>query len=354
MIAGNRLFSFVLAALFAAGLACARMGAPTGGPEDKEPPRVESVFPSPDSSGVDRGSQITVTFSESVRRPEAERLLRLNPSAGRLFFEWQGRTVTIRPSDSLRADITYRLSLEPGLSDMHKVKAVTGYESWFSTGAQFSPGRITGQVLHRDSLVIGAFVSAALTADTSVVFDCRSDSSGRYSLPYLPFGQYHLRAFHDRNRNSRFDFTRDESADSLVEVTAEPLEAVLRLILADTTSPVLLTVSVTDSLRLNLAFDDYLDSLAVLAPDEFTLRESDSLGRQIKLSGASLDSTDHHRLLLTLSETLVAESKYWIRPAPVVNEAGLRLQQEKSTKEFTFKKESAPEKAGRPAGGRQR
>lgn len=315
---------------------------------------MESVVPSPDSTGVDRGSRITVTFSESVRRPEAERLLRLNPSAGRLFFEWQGRMVTIRPSDSLRADITYRLSLEPGLSDMHKVKAVTGYESWFSTGAQFSPGRITGQVLHRDSLVIGALVSATLTADTSVVFDCRSDSSGRYSLPYLPFGRYHIRVFHDRNRNSRFDYTRDESADSLVDVTAEPLETVLRLSLADTTSPVLLTVSVIDSLSLNLAFDDYLDSLALFDTDAFTLRESDSLGREIKVTGASLDSTDHHRLLLTLYEPLFTERKYWIRPAPVVNEAGLRLQQEKSAKEFTFKKETAPEKGGRPAEGRKR
>jgi len=352
-------FNLVLALCVLAS-ACARMGAPTGGPEDKTPPRVESIVPAPDSTGVDRHVRVGLTFSEGVRHQEAERLVRLTPAAGRLFFDWQGRTVYIRPADSLRADITYRVSLEPGLTDLHRVKADSAFESWFSTGSRFSPGRISGRVLYRDSLVIGARVSAVSTADTALAFDCRSDSSGRYSLPYLPFGSFRLYAFRDRNRNSRFDFSREEGLDTLASVGAEPTVLDLRLALADTTAPLLLTVSVIDSLRLGLAFDDYLDSLLTFDPASFRLFAGDSAGARIEIKSAHLDSLDHHRVLLGPAVPLEAGTRYWIKPGPLVNEAGLRLSDQAPGKEFTFKKETPAstqtgrKPQGQQPGGRQR
>ncbi|MCE5272345.1 Ig-like domain-containing protein [bacterium] len=340
--------------------ACARMGAPTGGPEDKTPPRVESIVPAPDSTGVDRHSRVSLTFSEGVRHQEAERLIHLTPAAGRLFFDWQGRTVHLRPADSLRADITYRVSLEPGLTDLHRVKADSAFESWFSTGSRFSPGRLSGRVFYRDSLVIGALICAVSAADTGLAFDCRSDSSGRWSLPYLPFGSFRLNAYHDRNRNRRFDFSREEGLDTLAAASAEPTVLDLRLALADTTAPLLLTVSVIDSLRLGLAFDDYLDSLQTFDPASFRLCAGDSAGKRVEIQAAHLDSLDHHRVLLGPAAPLEPDARYWIKPGPLANEAGLRLSEAAPGKEFTFKKE-APAGAqtgrkpqGQQPGGRQR
>ncbi|MEA2062328.1 MAG: Ig-like domain-containing protein, partial [Gemmatimonadota bacterium] len=111
-----------LMATLALAAACARMGAPPGGPVDTEPPRVAAVCPAPDSTGVAPGAGIEITFSEKVSKQVAEKLISLSPPAGRLFFKWKGSRVRIGPESGLREDITYRLMVGPGLTDLHRVK----------------------------------------------------------------------------------------------------------------------------------------------------------------------------------------------------------------------------------------
>ncbi|HLA41003.1 MAG TPA: Ig-like domain-containing protein, partial [Candidatus Glassbacteria bacterium] len=175
--------------------ACARMGSPPGGPEDKEPPAVEATTPAPDSTGVALDCRPLIVFSEKVRRETAEPLLRVSPPVGRLFFDWDGRRVRIRSAEGLRPEMTYRLSVAVGLEDLHRAKSVKKYESWFSTGSSFAPGRISGRLTMNDSAAVGGLVEARSLIDSLLVFDTEADSGGRYSFPYLPVGGYRLTAW---------------------------------------------------------------------------------------------------------------------------------------------------------------
>lgn len=328
---------FVFAAVFLLVSSCARMGPPPGGPEDTEPPRVESITPAQDSTGVALDTEIELVFSEKVRREQAEPLVKLNPEAGRLYFKWDGRAVRVRTEQNFRPAITYRLIVEPGLVDLHRVKSEQRFESYFSTGKAFSPGRISGTVQVRDSLVVGGRLRAVAQQDTTLVFTSGSDSSGAYLLPYLPLGSYRVEAFRDLNRNNRFDYTREEGADTLAELVFEPLTINFTLQLADTTAPVLKSVETPDSLTLVLVFDDRCDTARGIAGAEFELRTPDSLGTELAVDSTFLDSADTRRVILKPAGPLIPENSYHVRVTGIVNEAGLEI--EYQAKSFRYRPE---------------
>ena len=316
---------------------CARLGPPPGGLEDKEPPAVISFIPAADTTGVPLETAIGVAFSENVQRQSAEPLIKLSPEAGRLFFKWKDKSVGIRPALPLRPHITYRLSVAPGLTDMHRVQSHKTYESYFSTGLMFSPGKIGGTVRIEDSLGIGVVLKVIAAEDTSLVFQTASDSSGLYRFPYLPLGDYRLEAFRDLNRNGRLDFTREEGWDTLVKLELEPLKLDLALLLADTTAPLLKAVETPDSLTIVLEFDDRCDTVRGLSGAVFTLRTPDSLGAALEISSARLDSTNSRKVILKPAAPLLLDAKYFITADGVVNRAGLASTAARASKSFSFR-----------------
>ncbi|MFC1614125.1 Ig-like domain-containing domain [Gemmatimonadota bacterium] len=332
-------------------LSCARMGAPPGGPEDTEPPRVAAVVPSPDSTGVRPDVEIEITFSEKVKKQEAERLIEISPSAGRLYYNWKGNRVSVRPERRLRDNMTYCLTVKPGLVDLHRVKMDTVFFCYFATGPHFSPGRIEGTVSYRDTLAKEALVFAASLGDTTLLFSSSTDSAGSYLFPYLPYGEYRMDVFQDRNRNGSFDYTREEGADSLVKLIFDPLKIDFRLVLSDTTAPFPGRVSTPDSLTVVLAFDDMLDSARGISEAEIVLRTPDSLGTFVVIDSAVIDSSDRRRVILHLAAPLVEGQSYYIRAGGVVNNVGLASRPGRDSRSFRYE----PSPGGnRPAKGRQR
>ena len=322
------------------GGSCARMGAPPGGPEDTEPPRVAMVMPAPDSTGIPADAEIEIAFSEKVKKPEAERLIDLSPPAGRLYFKWKANRVRIRSQRRFRQNLTYRLTIQPGLTDLHRVRNDSSFTSYFATGRHFAPGRIEGTVSYKDTLMAQALLFAVSIEDTTLVFDTETDSAGSYLFPYLPYGEYRLRAFRDKNRNAAFDYTREEGADSLVSLIFDPLKINFQLVLADTTAPFIGSVSTPDSLTVALTFDDPLDSARGIDEAEIVLRTPDSLGRVVDIDSVCLDTTDRRKVILHLAVPLVAGQSYHVRASGVVNSAGLTVLPGRNSR--NFRHEPAP------------
>jgi len=342
-------FALLLISVFSGS--CARMGAPPGGPEDIEPPRVSMVVPAPDSTGISVNAEVEITFSEKVRKPEAERLIGLSPPAGRLYFKWKANRLRIRPERPLRENMTYRLRVKPGLTDLHRVKNDSSFISYFATGRHFSPGRIEGTVAYRDTLIEEALVFATSLEDSTLVFDSRTDSAGGYFLPYLPYGKYRLRAFRDKNRNAAFDYTREEGADSLVNLIFDPLKINFQLVLGDTTAPFLGSVLTPDSLTAVLTFDDELDSVRGISQAEIVLRTPDSLGQAVVIDSVRIDTTDRRRIILHLAGPLTAGQSYHVRARGILNAAGLAPLPGRDSRGFRYEPARKEDKPGR---GRRR
>jgi len=110
-----------MAAMAAIAIACAISEPPSGGPEDKSPPAVASTTPAADSTGVDPGSPIAITFGEDMSRARVERLVSVNPPIVIERVRWDDRTLIIEPRGGLQRDTTYVVRVKGGYRDSHGV-----------------------------------------------------------------------------------------------------------------------------------------------------------------------------------------------------------------------------------------
>jgi hypothetical protein len=94
-----------------------------------------------------------------------------------------------------------------------------------------------------------------------------ADSSGFYSLRYLPIGEYDVRAYDDQNGNRRRDFLEPVDSGHAASFT-EPTDTValiFNVLSADTTAPRIVSARSPDSLHVRIELDDYFDPVDALA-----------------------------------------------------------------------------------------
>lgn len=208
-------------------LSCASPRAPTGGPEDRTPPALESAEPAPGAVNV-RADRLVLTFSEGIDEASVAQSLSIAPGwATPPEVRTRGRRVEIRFPDSLRSNTTYVVGLDTNLKDQHRVALTQPITIAFATGPQLDRGRIAGRVLDPNAgtpisgfdvfayhLPGAAADSAAV--DTTIIglpdptaaepdFRTQTDEGGAFTLDYLRPGPFFVVAVADGNRNRRAD-----------------------------------------------------------------------------------------------------------------------------------------------------
>jgi hypothetical protein len=213
---------------------------PEGGPADTTPPQIVRTEPASGAVGVPRVAAITIEFSELVDRTTLIPGLFISPPlAGTPEVKWSGRLVRVHWADSLRPDITYRVSLGGKLSDLHKNLITQPVTVAFSTGARIDSCRIRGEVHTPEQVPAGLNVfayridSLAAWPPSQADFVTQAGPGGQFDLPYLPPGLYRLLAVGDKNHNGRPDQSElyalaDADIDLRTRTTAEGLRLFAR------------------------------------------------------------------------------------------------------------------------------
>jgi hypothetical protein len=249
-------------------IACARMGSPQGGPQDKVPPKLLGTIP--ESLGVypdwhhdaefrfDEVVSEGGTPSQGLGTGDLERLILLSPTKGIPVIHWKRDRITVRPREGWKPNRTYRLELLPGLQDLRRNKSDTTAVLTFSTGGTLPTDTLSGLVIDwvQGQVARGALVEMILQPD-SLVYRATSDSSGRYVVGPLPAGNWQIFGVLDQNRNLRRD--RRESYDSTLLAMGAHRAAPLWLIPRDTLGPKLQAIVPTDSVSATLTFSQPLD-----------------------------------------------------------------------------------------------
>ncbi len=192
--------------------ACANPVPPTGGPPDREPPRLVASVPEPSAVNV-ASPVIRLTFSEAVDQQSLARALSITPEPGTPpRLSWKGRTVEIDVG-ALLPNTTYILTIDNTFRDARGVALATPLTLAFSTGATLNSGRIAGTV--REPLtgtgVPGIDVFAYQIADTITALPARplyrtqTSANGDFAFEYLGPGPFFVVAVRDANRNTRVD-----------------------------------------------------------------------------------------------------------------------------------------------------
>lgn len=129
--------------------ACARMVPPTGGPEDKEKPRVIAREPDSAAVKVALDAPLRLVFSESMNRSSVRDWLRVAPWPGKLDCRWDSTCMTCRPERGWRPDAVHTVVLGIEAVDGRRNALARPLEFAFTTGESLPAGTLTGVVRTR-------------------------------------------------------------------------------------------------------------------------------------------------------------------------------------------------------------
>lgn len=190
------------------------MSSPNGGPKDETAPKVLSS--SPDSSQLNvKPSRISIEFNEYVKTNNINELLIISPRiADRYETSIKNKTLFIDiPSDSLKDNTTYTLSLNGSIVDVNESNPLDDYQLYFSTGNFIDS-------LKYHAVIIDAFTKKPCEKCIIALYSSNNDSlpliqtpdyvgrtntSGYAIIDHLPKKEFQLVALEDENKNLKLD-----------------------------------------------------------------------------------------------------------------------------------------------------
>ncbi|TVP78109.1 MAG: carboxypeptidase regulatory-like domain-containing protein [Gemmatimonadales bacterium] len=263
-----------------AGVACAQSRSPEGGPVPESPPEVLRAVPDTFAVRGPFSGPYRVDFSRRLSERPTSGSLRdavvVSPRTGQVSVEVTRRGIEVGMEGGFREETIYRITLLPVLQDRFQNRFERPRDFFFSTGPDFDPTLVAGVVLDR---ITGEFVDGARIdaepEEGGPTHSTVTDSTGVFTLPWLPPGGYRVTAYLDQNRNREPDFMEPQDAVSMDLGSADTL--VLRelaLLQPDTTAARVTEARVLDSMAIRVETDDWLDTDVPLEGVEVRL-ESD-------------------------------------------------------------------------------
>ena len=206
-------------------VACARVGSPTGGEQDKTPPKVVKTIP-PNESVNFTGNRIRIYFDEFVTLRDIRKQLIISPPLA-YFPEITpsgnaSKYINIKILDTLRPNTTYTFNFGKSIQDNNEGNPLSFYTYTFSTGNTIDSLTLKGSI--KDALRPKAenFVNVMLYEmgekySDSVVYKQRPiyvvntlDSLTTFELSHLKAGKYMLVGMKDKYNNYLFDPKTDK------------------------------------------------------------------------------------------------------------------------------------------------
>lgn len=249
----RRIYWYTLALVALALVACATVVAPSGGPEDKLPPRVAGVYPAPNSTNLPEELYVKVKFDEWINATIPRSAVTISPPLEKkLRMEVDGDELEITSRAMLDSNTTYTLTIGSALKDLHGNAIATPFQISFSTGPSIDSLNIVGRVMvtpemfkakqypsialypigsdrehrnylkkFRDSTLVGPDTFPRFTKEIPE-FVTQADSNGYFRLIGLHAGSYAAIAFLDKNGNRRLEIS-DEDVGVLGKIQLDSL-----------------------------------------------------------------------------------------------------------------------------------
>jgi hypothetical protein len=250
--------------------ACANIQAPPGGPPDKTPPALASVFPESLAVLPSFKDEVEFRFNEVVSEGgspsqgrgtgDLEKLVILSPTNRFPNVGWHRRRITVRPAEGWKPNRVYRVELLPGITDVRQNQSKVESVVTFTTGAELPRDSLTGRVFDwkAGAPAQGALIEAVLEPD-SLPYRALTDSAGKFSFGPLPRGEYLVFGVLDQNK----DFRRDpREAFDTVRVRPESVKIAVPELYAfvhDTLPPRIQQITPIDSVSATITFAQSLD-----------------------------------------------------------------------------------------------
>ena len=258
------LIPFAVAASTALTAACARQSAPSGGPVDRRPPVIVGVEPDTFARVEADGGSIRIRFDEAISESPAagtlDQAVQVSPRTGEVSVGHRGDALEVKIEGGFVPGVVYRITVLPVIRDRFQNGLLDPFEWVFSTGPDFEPNALAGEVWDRVTGEPVVAMDVFAIGDDSVRYSAKSDSLGLFVMRYLPGARYRLESFDDRNLNGVADPFEVQGTGSPITLGAtDTLFTSFWVMVPDTTPPQVARGEKIDSATLRLVFDDPLD-----------------------------------------------------------------------------------------------
>jgi hypothetical protein len=248
------------------------VGAPPGGPPDKEPPKILHVKPESGTVVPNLSGDAVIQFDEVVDEMAGgggsgaveglARLVLLSPVAGVVKVNWHRSSVSIKPKEGWKRRV-YRLEILPGFEDLRHNRTDSTKTVLFSTGPEIGHARIGGIALKWiDQATLQRALIEAVPLPDSVGYLTMADSGGQFNLQNLQPGRYIVYATADENNDRRRGLR--EAYDSVLVTLDSTTNVALFTFPHDTVPPRPRAATSIDSVSVRLEFSQALNPTASL------------------------------------------------------------------------------------------
>jgi len=270
-----------LGILLLAGVGCARILSPPGGPNDRVPPILLSTLPDSLASLPDFKGEVEFRFNEVISEGgtpnfglgtgDLERLVLVSPSYRVPVVRWKRNRITVRPREGWRPNTVYRVELLPGLADLSNNRSKNGRIVNFTTGAPLPATILRGTVVDWNTQrpLLNALVQAIHLPD-SLPYNTVSDSLGRFELGLIPTGEYIVYGVQDQNTSRTLEAR--ELFDSVRVASGRGSVGEIWIFRHDSTAVRMSSAALNDSLSLVLTFSQQVNPYQRLPADSVEVR----------------------------------------------------------------------------------
>ena len=212
-------------------LSCAKIGSPTGGPKDTDPPVILKSQPE-NGTVLFTGKEFVITFDEYVALDRiTEKFMVSPPLEGKPEIRLKGKSLQVVWDEELADSTTYTFYFQDAIRDNNENNPIPNYQYVFSTGTVLDSLSLTGNVFDAGNLepvadvMVMMYSNLADSAPRKLLpsYISRPDPSGGFVISNIRPGSYRLYAIKDLNGNLLYDLDDEIFAfcDSVINITPE-------------------------------------------------------------------------------------------------------------------------------------
>jgi len=193
---------------------CAKVGAPTGGIKDVNPPVfVEGV---PEDRSVNfNGKEIEITFDEYVQLKDQNKELLISPPLKKKpLIRIRDKSVRVTLNNELLPQTTYTVNFGNAISDLNEGNILPDFEFVFSTGNTIDSLSVTGKVLHafdmkaaKEDVFVMLYENLADSAPLLEIprYIGKAGKTGLFSINNVHADTFRILTLMDANENRMYD-----------------------------------------------------------------------------------------------------------------------------------------------------
>ena len=211
--------------------ACARQGAPAGGPKDTTPPKVDTTVSTRNFSTRFSQRRIELVFDEWVTLSDVGTQVVVSPTLPkRPEVKLKGKRVVVElpEEDTLRPNTTYTINFGAAVKDLHEGNPAENLRFVFSTGDYLDSLTVSGSVVDAftgdpvDKVSVMLYENAgdSVPRKERPYYFARTNKTGQFSVENVRPGRFKVVAVEDASGDLKWDGQNERIAfpDALLSV----------------------------------------------------------------------------------------------------------------------------------------